>query len=44
MYKMPELTKFGTLREITRQGRYGTLDGASTRNDGCTYDASARCS
>jgi hypothetical protein len=45
MYKSPELTKFGTFREITLQGRYGVADGAFTRNDGCVFgDPSGRCS
>lgn len=44
MYQKPALTKFGTFREITLQGRYGPLDGAAVRNDGCTYDPNSRCS
>jgi hypothetical protein len=44
MYQSPELTKFGTFREITLQGKYGIKDGAARRNDGCTYDPSGRCS
>lgn len=44
MYQSPELSKFGTFREITLQGKYGILDGAARRNDGCTYDPSGRCS
>lgn len=44
MYEKPQLTKFGTFREITLQGRYGPLDGGAVRNDGCTLDPSARCS
>ncbi len=44
MYQSPELTKFGTFREITLAGRYGVLDGAARRNDGCTLDPSGRCS
>lgn len=44
MYQTPELSKFGTFREITLQGKYGVLDGAARRNDGCTYDPSGRCS
>jgi len=44
MYQSPELTKFGTFREITLAGRYGVLDGAARRNDGCTLDPNGRCS
>lgn len=44
MYQKPELTQFGTFRELTKQGKYGVLDGAAVRNDGCTYDTSGRCS
>ncbi len=44
MYQTPELTKFGTFREITLQGRYGLTDGAVRHGDGCTYNPNARCS
>jgi hypothetical protein len=44
MYKTPELTKFGTFREITLQGRFGVTDGASRRGDGCTFQPGTRCS
>ena len=45
MYSTPELTKLGTFREITLQGRFGPLDGAAVRNDGCYYLKSPnRCS
>jgi hypothetical protein len=35
MYKSPELTKFGTFREVTLAGVTGPLDGFAIRNDGC---------
>ena len=35
MYVAPVLTRFGTLREITKAGTTGPLDGAATQNDGC---------
>lgn len=44
MYVKPELTKFGTFREITLQGRYGPVDGAAIRGDGCTFQQGTRCS
>jgi hypothetical protein len=44
MYKTPELTKFGTFREITLQGRFGAVDGAARRGDGCTFQPGTRCS
>jgi hypothetical protein len=44
MYKTPELTKFGTFREITLQGRFGVTDGAARRGDGCTFQPGTRCS
>jgi hypothetical protein len=45
MYQSPELTKFGTFREITLTGRYGVSDGAAQRGDGCVFgDPSGRCS
>ena len=44
MYKSPELTKFGTFREVTLQGKYGVVDGAVTRNDGCYFANQPRCS
>jgi hypothetical protein len=43
MYQKPELTRFGTFREITLQGRYGPSDGAVLHGDGCTYTPT-RCS
>lgn len=43
MYSSPELTRFGTFREITLQGKYGPEDGAPVRGDGCRYDGQ-RCS
>ena len=42
MYEKPTLVVFGTFRELTQQGRFGVLDGAAVRNDGCTY--TGRCS
>jgi hypothetical protein len=37
MYKAPELTRFGSFREITLTGRYGPNDGAVVLGDGCTF-------
>ena len=44
MYQTPELTTFGTFREITLTGRYGITDGAARRADGCTRNPNGRCS
>lgn len=45
MYSKPELTKFGTFREITLHGRYGALDPQVVHGngDGCTFDPTVRC-
>lgn len=42
-YAVPTLEKFGTFRDITRQGRYGPVDGAVLHGDGCTFQPT-RCS
>jgi hypothetical protein len=44
MYSSPRLTRFGTFREITLQGKYGPNDGAVLRGDGCTFNPNVRCS
>ena len=44
MYQTPQLTKFGTFRDITLTGRYGPVDGASIKGDGCTRNPNGRCS
>lgn len=35
MYQTPQLTRFGTFREVTQAGISGPLDGYQIRNDGC---------
>jgi hypothetical protein len=42
-YEKPKVTRFGTLRELTHQGRFGPVDGATVHGDGCRYDGE-RCS
>ena len=36
MYEAPQLTRLGTLREITHAGISGVLDSAAQQNDGCS--------
>jgi hypothetical protein len=43
MYKTPELTQFGTFRDITLSGRFGQPDAAVVRGDGCTFTRGQRC-
>ena len=35
MYDAPAIKRFGTLRELTKAGTTGPLDGAASFNDGC---------
>jgi hypothetical protein len=44
MYQAPQLTKFGTFRDITLTGKYGPIDGATIKGDGCTFNSNGRCS
>jgi hypothetical protein len=44
MYQTPQLTMFGTFRDITLSGRYGQLDGPAGRSDGCSKVPVTRCS